>query len=337
MSWEAIHGHDAPRGLFENAWRQHRLAHAYLFTGPDGVGKKRFARELARALLCEARPTDQLVACERCDACIQAEAGTHPDLHVIAMPEDKNEFTIGPIREATEKLRLKPMRGGHRVLILEDADRLNPEAGNAFLKTLEEPPPKTLQILLAARPTLLRTILSRCQVVRFTPLGREDFATVLRAEGIDDASTIERLHRISGGSPGLALALNDPDLWEFRARLLAGLTASKVESVDLAKAWIDFCSQVGSEAPPRRRRARLVLRLLLDFLSDVLRVQAGGEGNRTGPEDRPALDALAGRVGPEAIAGLMDRALEADVQILRYIQLDLVLEAYLDAWVQRVG
>jgi len=337
VSWKDVLGHDAVRGHFGQVWRQHRLAHAYLFTGPDGVGKTHFARELARAVLCEGRPPDALEACGRCDACVQVEAGTHPDLHVVAMPEDRNEFTVGQIREASEQLRLKPMRGGYRVLLLQDADRLNPAAGNAFLKTLEEPPPKTLQILLANRPTLLRTILSRCQVVRFAPLGPDDFAAVLREQGVEDTATIERLQKIAGGSPGLALALNDPELWEFRSRLLAGLTAARIESVELARAWIDFCAAAGSEAPPRRLRARLVLRLLLDFLGDALRVQAGGEPTRTGPEDRPALDALAERGTAETLAGLMDRAMEADVQILRYIQVDLILEAYLDAWAQRVG
>lgn len=337
MTWESIRGHEAQRALFERAWEQHRLAHAYLFVGPDGIGKKRFARELARAILCERRPTASLQACGECDACVQVESGSHPDLHLVGMLEDKNEFTVSQMREASDRLRLKPMRGGYRVLILEDSDRLNPEAGNCFLKTLEEPPPLTVQILLASRSTLLRTILSRCQMVRFAPLGWHDFTEVLREQGVDDSPILERLQRIAGGSPGLALALNDPELWEFRGRLLSGLTASRVDSVDLAKAWSEFCAAAGSDGPPRRRRGRLMLRLLLDFLADVLRVGQGGEPIRSGPEDRPALESLAGRVTSEVLVGLMDRALEADSQILRYIQLDLVLEAYLDTWAQRVA
>lgn len=337
MSWDAIHGHDVPRSHLQRAWQQHRLAHAYLLTGPDGIGKRRFARELGKALLCEGRPVDDLSPCDHCDACTQVEAGTHPDFHVVGMLEERNEFTVNQIREASDLLRLKPMRGGYRVLLLEDADRLNTQAANCFLKTLEEPPPKTLQLLIAARSTLLKTILSRCQVLRFAPLPWADFTAVLGEQGIDDSPTLERLQRIAGGSPGLALALNDPALWEFRSRLLGGLTGARLDSLALGKAWCEFVAEAGSDAPPRRRRARLVLRLLLDFLSDVLRVQQGGDPVRSGAEDRPWLDSLAGRIPAETIVSLMDRALEADVQILRFIQVDLILEAYLDTWAQRAA
>jgi DNA polymerase-3 subunit delta' len=337
VGWETIRGHDAQRSLFERAWQQQRLAHAYLFVGPDGIGKRRFARELARGLLCERRPGDGLVACGQCDACAQVEAGTHPDLHVVAMQEDENVFTVDQVRKATEELHLKPMRGGHRVLILEDADKLNPQAGNSLLKVLEEPPPKTLQLLISSRADILRTILSRCQVVRFAPLTEADFAAILRDQGVEDAGTIDRLRRISGGSPGLALALNEPDLWEFRKRLLTGLAASKIDSLELGKAWSEFCDEASKDAAPRRRRARLVLRLVLDFLADVLRVQQGAPPARSGAEDRPLLDALAERLSAETLLRLMERTLQADSQIPRNIQTDLVLEGFLDTWAQRVA
>jgi DNA polymerase-3 subunit delta' len=265
------------------------------------------------------------------------EAGTHPDLHLVGMLEEKNEFTVDQMRKAGEELRLKPMRGGYRVLILEDADKLNPEAGNCLLKTLEEPPPGTVQILLSSRADILRTILSRCQVVRFTPLSGADFATILRDRGVEDAATIERLRRITAGSPGLALALNEPDLWEFRRKLLEGLAANRIDSVELGKAWNEFCAEASKESAPRRRRARLLLRLVLDFLSDVLRMQQGAPAGRSGPEDRPLLDALASRLSAETILALMERTLQADAQIPRNIQTELILEGYLDAWSQRVA
>jgi len=337
VGWDAIRGHDAPRGLFDRAWEQQRLAHAYLLVGAGGIGKAMFARELARALLCEARLGPGLVACGRCDACAQVAIGSHPDLHLLGMLEDRNEFTVDQMREAGEEMRLKPMRGGYRVLILANADRLNPEAGNCFLKTLEEPPPRTLQLLLSGSADILRTIRSRCQVVRFTPPSAEDFAEILTANGVTGAATIERLGRITGNSPGLALTLNDPDLWEFRQRLMTGLARERVDAIDLGNAWVEFCAAAGTEAPPRRKRARLVLRLLLDFLSDALRVQQGAPAVRSGPEDEKLLAEVGRVLTPEAIVALLDRTMQAETQIARYVPHEIVLEGLLDAWAQQMA
>lgn len=147
----------------------------------------------------------------------------------------------------------------------------------------------------------------------------------------------ERLGRLSGGSPGEALGLADPDLWKFRRTLLTGLTGARFDPAALAKTWIEFVQDAGKEAVHQRRRARLVLRLLIDFLRAALAfgLYDGDEG-RAG-EDRPLLEAMANRADADRITALLDRCLEADFQIERNVGTPLVLEALLDAFAQRLS
>ena len=162
------------------------------------------------------------MACGKCASCIQVDAKSHPDFTLAARPEDKLELPIELIRELIEHLSLKPARGGRKVAILDDADDMNEESANAFLKTLEEPPPGSLLILIggASPDRQFSTILSRCQVVPFSPLPVKLLQDYLREQGINDAQLRERLSRMAGGSIGQSLALSEPALWEFRATLL---------------------------------------------------------------------------------------------------------------------
>src|SRR5437899_5354822 len=170
MAWDRMRGHDAALASFRAALAGNRLGQAYLFVGPSGVGKRLFARELAKALLCE-RPPGPLDACGRCPACAQVDAATHPDVFALRTPEDKHELPIDEMREFCRQMALKPSRGGKKIGIVEDADDFNEEPANCFLKTLEEPPPRSLLILIATGMDRQRaTILSRCQIVRFAAL-----------------------------------------------------------------------------------------------------------------------------------------------------------------------
>jgi DNA polymerase-3 subunit delta' len=323
---------------FTHVVRRGRLAHAYLFTGPPGVGKRLFADELAKALLCEESPEGRLEACDRCAACVQVEAGTHPDLFVARRPEDSLEVPIEVVRELCRSFALKSARGRGKVALLDDADDLNDAAANCFLKTLEEPPPRSVLLLIGTSvDRQLPTIVSRCQVIRFRPLPEALVAELLRAQGMEDAALVERLARLSDGSLGQAQALADPALWEFRRTLLAGLTRPQPDTVALARAWMQFVEEAGKEAAAQRRRAALVLRLVLEFLRDALRLGVGGTPKLAEPEDLRALQELAGRVDPERLLALLERGLEADRQIDRRVQLVLVLEALVDALGQKSG
>jgi DNA polymerase-3 subunit delta' len=331
VSWQSIHGHDAHRRTFAHAVARGRLAHAYLFTGPPGIGKRLFARELARALLCE-NPGPELAPCERCESCTLVGADTHPDFFAVARPADKNEMPIEVMRELCRSFSLKASRGRGKIALLDDADDLNAESANCFLKTLEEPPPRSVFFLIGTSPERqLPTIVSRCQVVRFTPLASDVVASILKKQGVTDARLLARLVRLGRGSPGQALALADQQLWDFRKVLLEGLLEPRPDSVALAKKLMEFVEDAGKETAAHRRRAGQVLRLLIEFFDDVLAVQLEKTPDTGDPEEMPLLRKMAKRVDPDKVLRILDRCLDADTQTERYLQLVLVLEALLDA------
>ena len=348
MSWRRLRGHDALARSFSHVIRRGRLAHAYLFVGPAGVGKRLFARELAKALLCEdahAWKKEVLEGCDRCPACIQIEADSHPDYGYAVRPAESHEFPIALMREVCQRFALKSARGKGKVIILDDADDLNEESANCFLKTLEEPPPRSLVILISTSlDRQLPTIVSRCQVIRFAPLPAKVVEEILQARGQGNpeeqpvpAELLHRLARLSGGSPGLALHLADPALWEFRRSFLTGLTRAKVDSVALARQLWEFVEAAGTDTAGQRERARLVVRLLIDFFGDVLALHQQQPPRGTEPEDLSLLEALAGRTDTEKVMGLLERCLEADRHIVRRVQLVLSLEGLVDALGQRLS
>jgi DNA polymerase III subunit delta' len=367
MSWQHIRGHEDLIQAFDHVVRRRRLAHAYLFTGPAGVGKRLFAEELAKALLCEGRASGEwsvvsgntsdpgthhspgLEACDQCQACKLVDAGTHPDLAIAGRPEDKSELPIEVVRGLARFLDLKPARGRGRIVILDDADDLNEESANCFLKTLEEPPPGALLILVGTSPDRqLPTIVSRCQVIHFRPLSEKIVAGLLTDQGVDQ-SLISRLGQLSQGSMGLALALADPALWEFRRKLLEGLAQPQSDGIALAEDWTRFVEEAGKELTVQRRRAHLVLHLLIHFLKEALKLSVGkqfvaasgekdrGEAQTVETGDSPLLLKLVKQVNTDRLLEMIDRCLEADSQIDRNVQLVLVLEALVDSLTSDVG
>jgi DNA polymerase-3 subunit delta' len=335
VSWQRVLGHDAQVQAFERALGRERLAHAYLLVGPPGVGKRLFAGELAKALLCETA-ADRLEACDHCAACALVEAGTHPDFFAVSRSEEVNELPIEVMRELCRGFTLKSARGRGKVAVLDDADDLNTDAANCFLKTLEEPPPRSVFLLIGtATERQLPTIVSRCQIVRFAPLAENRVVEILRRQGVTDAELVARLARLSGGSPGLALALADPDLWRFRRVLLDGMCKNPPDTAALAAKWHQFVEEAGKDSAVQRRRASLTLRLLIEFLHDAITLSVGGTPRLAEADDVRAMRGLGESLGTEGLMEAVERCLEADAQIDRYVQLVLVLEALVDALGQR--
>jgi DNA polymerase-3 subunit delta' len=338
MSWTRVRGHDAVVEALARAVRRGRLAHAYLFAGPPGVGKRLFADELAKTLLCEGGPPPaerpRFEACDRCPACAQVAAGTHPDLTAVGRSEGSLEVRVDVVRELCQSFGLKSARGRGKVAILDDADDLNEQAANCLLKTLEEPPNGAVLILIGTSPDRqLPTIVSRCQVVRFAPLPDPAVAEVLRAHEVE-AAVAPRLVRLAAGSPGQALALADPVLWEFHTALLRDLANPRFDSVALGRRWTEFAAEAGKEAADQRRRVVFALRLLVDFLSEALRAAVDPNSAAPDPESQAART-LAVRLGPDALLAVLQRCLDADTQVNRVVQLGLVLDALSDALSQR--
>ena len=190
------------------------LPHAVLISGPPAVGKTTLAEDIATGLLCLATdPAER--PCRQCRGCRLVAAGNHPDLHHLAPEGPGGQIVIGDsgrasprgVRNLVGELAYLPVEGGHRVAIVEHADRMNEDAQNALLKTLEEPPPAVTLILCAdEQDRLLPTVRSRCVQLRVAPLGTRAIEELLAELSLADAPAAARLARIAGGRPGLAIA-----------------------------------------------------------------------------------------------------------------------------------
>ena len=330
MGWERIRGHDANVAKLRLAFERGRLAHAYLFVGPDGVGKKLFAEEFTKALLCE-HPPAALTACDHCPSCQHVAAHTHPDVTMAAKPDDKLELPIDIVRGFCLQLGLKPSRGNRKVAILEDADSFNDESANCFLKTLEEPPPGSVLILLAnSTEQQLPTILSRVQILRFQPLSVADLEQVLSLHNLGDGAKVARLARISGGSVGVALSLADAELGDFRMVLLKAMTQNRLDSPALAEKWLRFIEEAGKDGAAQRGRTSAVLRVLAGQLQVALRLALGSPADDLDAEERGLLGTLAHKAGADGLLPMLEGCVEAERLIGRRVQLALILEQLAD-------
>jgi len=226
MSFKDIVGQNKPITFLQNAVKRGRVSHAYLFSGPRGVGKRTTAEVFARALHCLRESLD---ACEKCPSCLKMVRGNHPD-RMILKPEGQF-IRIQEIRELQNQMRFRPVEGGKRVFIILDADRMNSAAANALLKTLEEPAAANILILISSRPHLLPlTILSRCQQVRFSPLETEQIAYYLTREKQVDRETAIVLAASAGGSIGRALELHEESYLNVRNEILRRVMAFRKEN-----------------------------------------------------------------------------------------------------------
>jgi DNA polymerase III subunit delta' len=342
MSWHGIEGHDDVVEQFRRALVRGRLASSFLFAGPPGVGKRTFALKLAEALLCHARPETALDPCGVCPSCAQVAAGTHPDLDVVAKPEEKSfiplELLIGERdhrrREGLcHNIGLKPYLGGRKIAMIDDADYLNAEGANALLKTLEEPPPRSVLILIGTTPAKqLPTIRSRCQLIRFRPLPIAVVADLLVSKGfVADSREAQRLARYSEGSLQRALELADPDLWSFRDAFCQRLADPSFDSLQLAKTVAAFIDEAGKEAPARRARFRQVVAFAAEFYRQLLHAQCGASMSEDSELQNHLRNAIQHGLGDRDVAASrLDRCLDAAAQIDRNANQSTLIECWMD-------
>jgi len=220
-----ILGHQQQKNLLQRAVSSGRLPHAYLFEGPEGIGKRLVALALTRMLFCACGNS-----CGNCPACHKIDHHNHPDLHLLG--PDGASIKIEQIRALQKELSYRPLEASHKVCIIDGAEKMNPAAANALLKTLEEPRPQTLIILLTPAPdAVLPTIRSRCQRLPFSRIPREKLQEVLAAQlNLDDIQS-HVLATLSEGSFKKALG-KDRDLYLQRRRELlkqiAGLSPGSI-------------------------------------------------------------------------------------------------------------
>ncbi|RKO67964.1 DNA polymerase III subunit delta' [Desulfofundulus salinus] len=262
MKLANIIGHGEIIRALCRAVEQNRVSHAYLFAGPDGVGKTTTALAFGAALLC--RQPDCGDACGQCRDCRQVAGQNHPDLHRIA-PEGAS-IKIGQMREMLRRITLSPYQGQRQIFLVEQADLMTHEAANCLLKTLEEPPAGTVLVLISDRPqALLPTILSRCQIFTFHPLPAEQVAGILERETAVSRDELELLARLTGGCPGRAVRL---------AGMKGGYFAVRQRVVDMAAGLgrasvTEACRQAALLAEDKEQ-ALVYLELFLLWYRDLL-------------------------------------------------------------------
>lgn len=308
-----------------------RLHTCLLFEGPPGVGKAATARWLALLANCEAEPGVR--PCGACWSCRQIARGQHPDVLEIGLDPERAApvISVEQARGVVSRMVMRPYSARRRFVIFDPADAMGPEAANALLKTLEEPPSATGFVLVtAAVSRLLPTIRSRAQRVRFAPVPLDALRPWLEARGVADAAALAAL---SDGCPGRALQLAEGEAqgWrEARDALLAALGSGVAEQLAYADA---LTRGERAEATPRVERA---LDALSHLLVDVERVRAGA-APRANPDREGLVRAWATVLDEAALAGLGVAIERTRRDLEGYVNARLLIEALVATLSRELG
>lgn len=248
MSLQSIQGQPQASGILSRALESERVANAYLFYGPESVGKKMAGYELAKALNCET--SGPKTSCDQCSSCRRIEQGLHPDVFFLEPDATASVrepwIKIEAIRDLQKKLAFMPYEGRTKVVLIDAAERINPQAANAFLKTLEEPPSETVLVLITSNPQqLLPTVASRCQGIRFQPLSEFTLEGILNELSRENEEILkdEIPQRVSraGGSVQNALDFDLEEWDQMRRSLIQLLLHLSLDRVDIlfsfARTW----------------------------------------------------------------------------------------------------
>ena len=304
-AWDVVFGHGKTRARLARLLREGRVPHALLFSGPEGVGKKKTALAASAALLC-LEPKNGL-ACGACKSCKALAAGTHPDLFAV-LPESSGKAApsvkIEQIRTMRGEVSRAPLISGRRAVLIDDAETMNDAAANALLKTLEEPTGDTTFFLITgARQAVLPTIVSRCTGVMFGPLDAETIAWVLAEHGVPEDAR-GALAALSDGSAGQALRLFSEDALPLRDDALAVLESLPGLSTE---AVFSLGARLGA-----LERTRLLewLRYFRLFLRDLLAIYGGSSALLNG-DFETRLFALSGKFSEAQAFLIAKKATEA--------------------------
>ena len=283
MAWSQICGQQLAVTMLQADLAKQRVVAAYLFAGPEGVGKRLAALELARALICEGGSGE---SCGQCDHCRRMQRGTHPDLHQLVPQGSAKNIRIDDVRRVLERVHLRPFMARRQVVILDGAECLTDEAGNLLLKSLEEPPGHAAFVLISAQPSAcLPTIVSRCKVVRFGRLSAQDLAALLTSQQTCQPETAQVVSRLAQGS--LAKAAARLQRWEASRAMLAQFASEQ------PVAWLEW------PIPTDREAVSQWLDGAIAWLRDVAVAGVGGDTLLTDPETAPQLQRQASTLDQE--------------------------------------
>jgi len=262
MQFDAFIGNRKIVERLRTKLRETRFPHGLIFSGPEGVGKHACATMLAKALNCRNAAIGDF--CDVCPSCRKIESGVHPDVITATVQEDATQIKIAQVREILSVLDLQPLEGRNKVFIIDPADALTPEAANALLKGLEEPPENTFFILITVNAQeLLLTVRSRCQIYHFIPLTLDE----IRQHGITDELTI----RWSQGSIGRARSLDISRLKGERSIMIDFLETAFTATQDEFQDLLGVSSELGRAKQDFDSR----MTVLSVLLADVLYIKEG--------------------------------------------------------------
>ncbi len=317
MTFAQIHGHATQKDILRRALASGRLAHAYLFEGPEGVGKRLMALALVRAIFCK-----EGTGCGTCSACRKVDHNNHPDLLIVA--PDGNTIKIEQVRALQKELAYRPLEAPRKICLIDGAEKLGTNAGNALLKTLEEPSPRALLILLSPLPEhVLGTIRSRCQRLPFARLPRTQVEGVLRERLNLDAAQGHILAALSEGSFQRALGRDRELYLEQRRELLKALTALSPGSIlpifELARSLAE-----------EKERLPDILEIFQAFYRDLLLVRHGrSEEELVNIDLREKLQRVAAREDTPSLLRKLDALANCRRQLTRNVNRQLALEVLL--------
>ena len=315
MSFVSIYGQEGPITVLKSAIEKKRVPHAFLFYGAEGIGKRTTALVFAKALNCEAGGAD---ACDACTSCRKIDSGNHPDILIIR-PEGQF-IKVADIKELQERMRFRPLEGARRVVIIDDAERMNITSANSLLKTLEEPSPTNVFILVSSRPHLLPlTILSRCHRLRFNPVQRDVIAAFLEKELALAPDKALILASSSGGSIGRALSLHRGDYIALRDSILGRISKGSLDPLG--------CLALAGELAGDREDIQEALDILKTWYRDLLVFRETGRAEALINRDHAGdIGRLAGFTGAEAILRGIRTIQVAAAAIERNVNKPLTLE-----------
>ena len=317
MTFDQILGHDHQKEILRRALANGKIAHAYLFSGPDGIGKRLMATALARAIVClEQR------GCGHCRACRKIDHQNHPDLHILE--PDGNSIKIEQVRALQRDLNLKPLEAPRKICMIEQADTMTVGAANALLKTLEEPRGDTLLILLSAQPNrLLETIRSRCQPLPFTRHPNSRIQAELEKQLGIESTESHVLAALSEGSFKKAFG-KDRDLYlEQRRELLKTLTGLSAGSI---LPILDFAEQLSAD----KTVLPDILEIFQAFYRDVLMTLQGRSDEELVNLDlKEKIHRVSGRENVATILGKLEALVEIRRQLDRNVNRQLAMEVLL--------
>lgn len=309
--------------LLDRALTSGRMAHAYLFAGPDGIGKTTCALELAAALLCRGSRNER--PCGACPGCRKFQSGAHPDL--LRIQPDGAALKIDQIRDLKKTLNFAPLESKVRVVILEEVQTMRREAGNSLLKLLEEPPPDNLLLLVGnSLDSILETIVSRCQIIPFIPLSLEETAAIIQQHRPDlDTAGCQALAALTGGCPGRALRMESGEVLPIYHRIVQAVAAEGESSAQRIEQAITLAMTLAD----CKDGLETVLHLLRIFLKDMMVVHCGLPVPNMPLQteqlrERWNLDRLSAKIAAidlaeQALAGNCNRGLLSEVLLLELL------------------